>query len=426
MKVKNVKISDIKIGKRFREDLGSLISLEESIKEKGLIQPITVSEDLKLAAGGRRLAACKNLGLKTIPAVIRKITDELDSREIEMFENLHRKDMTWQEQIRLTARIHELMKEKHGEDWSQHKTANLMGRSRAAVTDAVELASAMDIIPEIEESTTADMARRKYKRVVEHAIVNEALGEAIDKNQRKALVWASDHYMVGDVFKRIGVIADEVMHFAEVDPPYGIDLKKVRKQKGEHLGTYDEIDAKDYPDFIERIAKQVYRVLYANAFCIWWHGPTWSHTVITILRDVGFKVDDIPAIWYKPGGGVTNSPNTNLARTYEPFFVCTKGSPLLRSRGHSNVFPFPTVPPAQRIHATERPMELMRDLLNVFAYPGARVIVPFLGSGNTLIACYKEGMTGFGYDLSKEHKRGFLVRVAKEFPEDFNPEEQKF
>ncbi|KKL90582.1 hypothetical protein LCGC14_1903320, partial [marine sediment metagenome] len=58
MKVKNILISDIHIGERFRKDLGSLASLKESIKEKGLIQPITVSEHLHLVAGGRRLAAC--------------------------------------------------------------------------------------------------------------------------------------------------------------------------------------------------------------------------------------------------------------------------------------------------------------------------------------------------------------------------------
>lgn len=424
MKVKNVLISDIKIGKRFRENLGSLISLTESIKEKGLIQPITVSEQLHLVAGGRRLASCLELGMDKIPAVIRKIESELDSREVELFENIHRKEMEWQEQIRLVARIHNLMKEKHGDNWTQLATSKLLGRSRSSVTDAVELSEALDVIPELEESSTADMARKKYKRVIEEIVVKEALEEAKDKNQKKAIIWASDHYIVGDVFKRIGVIADGVMHFAEVDPPYAIDLHAKRKDKGEYLKTYDEIDAKDYPAFLEEITKQVYRVLYPNAFCVWWHGPTWSDLVKKNLLAVGFKVDTIPAIWYKPGGGFTNSPNTKLARTYEPFFVCSKGEPLLRARGHSNVFPFPTVPPSQRIHATERPVELMREVLRTFVYPGARVIVPFLGSGNTLIACYKEGMIGFGYDLSKEHKRGFLVRVAKEFPDDFNPEEQ--
>ncbi|KKK96160.1 hypothetical protein LCGC14_2665550, partial [marine sediment metagenome] len=391
-----------------------------------LIQPITVSEHLHLVAGGRRLAACLELGLDKIPAVIRKIESELDHREIELFENLHRKAMEWPEEMRSVANIHNLMKEKHGDNWSQLKTSKLLGRSRSAITDAVELSQAMDVIPELEESSTADSARKKYKRVIEEVVVTEALEEAKDKNTKKALIWAAGHYIVADINKRIGTVADGVVHFAEVDPPYGIDLKKMRKDKGEYLDTYNEIDAKDYPAFIEEVAKQVYRVLYPNAFCVWWHGPTWSNMVLGTLLNIGFKVDPIPAIWYKSlGGGFTNSPNTKLARTYEPFFVCTKGEPLLRKRGHSNVFPFAGVPPSQRIHATERPVELMQEILRTFVYPGARVLVPFLGSGNTLIACYKEGMTGFGYDLSKEHKRGFLVRVAKEFPDDFNLEEQE-
>jgi len=408
MKVRDIPISDINIKDRFRTELGSLAALSESIKEKGIIQPITVDTHLNLVAGRRRIAAAELAGLTKIPAVIREVVDELDAREIELFENIHRKDMEWQEQIRLIACIHDLMKDIHGDNWSQLKTSKLLGRSRSAITDAVELSEALDVIPELEESSTADMARKKYKRVIEEVVIKEALEEAKSKNQKKTILWASDHYIVGDVNKRIGTIADGVMHFAEVDPPYGIDLKKMRKGKGEHLGTYDEIDAEAYPDFIGEVAKQIYRVLYPNAFCVWWHGPTWASMVLRVLLNVGFKVDPIPAIWYKPGGGFTNSPNTKLARSYEPFFVCTKGEPLLRSRGRSNVYAIPGVPPAQRIHATERPVELIQELLKTFAYPQARVIVPFLGSGNTLIACYKEGMSGFGYDLSKEHKKGLL------------------
>lgn len=419
MKVRDVPIADIRVGKRFRENLGSLNSLMESIQEKGLIQPITVSEKLHLVAGGRRLAACTELGIEKVPCIIRKIDSELDSRVIELFENIHRKDMEWQEQIRLTARVHDLMKEIHGENWTQKGTAKLLGRSRSAITDSVELSEALDVIPELEESGTADQARKKYKRLIEGIIVKEALAEAKEQGQEKAISWASDQFMVGDMFKRIGAIADGSMHFAEVDPPYAIDLKAVRKGKGKHLATYNEVDERHYADFIEGTAKEIFRVLDPNSFCVWWHGPTWAIVVQQILTRVGFKIDPIPAIWYKPGGGVTNSPNTKLARNYEPFFVCSKGDPILRARGRGNVFPVPGVPPTQRIHATERPVVLMQEILRTFAYPGARVIVPFLGSGNTLIACYKEGMTGYGYDLSEEHKKGFLIRIAKQFPKDF-------
>ncbi|KKK66850.1 hypothetical protein LCGC14_2959980, partial [marine sediment metagenome] len=185
MVVKDVLIASIKIGVRFRQDLGSLTSLTESIREKGLIQPITVNPELHLVAGRRRLAAAIEVGLSRIPAIIRHVENELDHREIELFENIHRKEMEWQEQIRLVAHIHHLMQEKHGSNWSQLKTSKLLGRSRSAVTDAVELSEAMNVIPELEESSTADSARKKYKRVIEEVIVTEALEEAKDKNTKR-------------------------------------------------------------------------------------------------------------------------------------------------------------------------------------------------------------------------------------------------
>ena len=57
-----MKISDIKIGKRFRKDMGDLTSLKNSIKELGLLQPIVIDENNNLIAGFRRLQACKELG----------------------------------------------------------------------------------------------------------------------------------------------------------------------------------------------------------------------------------------------------------------------------------------------------------------------------------------------------------------------------
>ena len=322
----------------------------DSIKEKGLIQPITVDESLNLIAGGRRLAACRKLGFQTIPAIIRKVEDEIDAREIELLENRERKNMTWQEDMNLTAEIHRLMQNKHGDSyWSQSSTAKLIGKSRSAVQDALELSEAMKHVPEIAEAPTADSARKTFKRLIETAVVNEAVQEVVEKEQAKNVKWASDHYVVGDVRKRIGAIADGVMNFAEVDPPYGIDLKEKRKNKGEHLDKYNEVDKKDYPNFIEFVAKQVYRVLADNSFCVWWYGPTWHDQIRDILTKVGFTIDPIPAIWYKPTGGVTNNPDEFLARQYEPFFICKKGKPLIRSRGKGNVFPFMGVPPSQRI-----------------------------------------------------------------------------
>ena len=65
-----VKISDIKIKKRVRKDLGDLEGLKDSLKLYGLLNPITINSKYELVAGERRLNAAKELGWEKINANI--------------------------------------------------------------------------------------------------------------------------------------------------------------------------------------------------------------------------------------------------------------------------------------------------------------------------------------------------------------------
>jgi site-specific DNA-methyltransferase (adenine-specific) len=152
----------------------------------------------------------------------------------------------------------------------------------------------------------------------------------------------------------------------------------------------------------------------ANSFMVWWFGPEWYSIVKETLKEAGFKVGDIPAVWIKGQAGQTASPDTMLGSSYEPFFLCRKGMPKLRQAGRSNVFNFNPVPPQDKIHPTERPIELMLEILRTCAYPGALICVPFLGSGVTLRACYKENMKGYGWDVDKMTKNRFVNAVFRD------------
>jgi site-specific DNA-methyltransferase (adenine-specific) len=230
-----------------------------------------------------------------------------------------------------------------------------------------------------------------------------------------ALNFAKSAYTVGDTLQLIQKVKAGCCHFAEVDPPYGIKLKgqRGRVQDQHTLESYNEIPAVDYKAFLELSAKGTFEALHENAFCVWWFGPTWYATVRQALIMVGFKVAEIPGIWYKGGVGQTNSPETHLANSYEMFFVARKGKPALAKRGRSNVFEFSPVPPKQKVHPTERPIELMEEILGTFTHPGARVIVPFLGSGVTLRAIYNGNLKGFGYDLAENNRNLYLERVKR-------------
>ena len=61
LSIKPTPITNIKVGTRFREELGDIESLAQSLESEGLINPITIDKDNNLLAGGRRLAAAKFL-----------------------------------------------------------------------------------------------------------------------------------------------------------------------------------------------------------------------------------------------------------------------------------------------------------------------------------------------------------------------------
>src|SRR6478672_12103752 len=90
-----IAISDIDLNMktRFRQELGDLEPLVESIKKHGLLHPIVLSEDNQLICGRRRLAAYMQLG---IPEIEVTYTSSTDLRQAEVDENNEniRKDFT--------------------------------------------------------------------------------------------------------------------------------------------------------------------------------------------------------------------------------------------------------------------------------------------------------------------------------------------
>ena len=72
-----------------------VISLAESIRQSGIIQPIAVrpnGDTYQIIAGERRWLACKTIGLKSVPVIIRAANDE-EMLELALVENLHREDL---------------------------------------------------------------------------------------------------------------------------------------------------------------------------------------------------------------------------------------------------------------------------------------------------------------------------------------------
>lgn len=112
MSAADIRIAEITIGPRIRQQPGDLQELAGSIDDIGLLQPIVVTPSLALIAGERRLRACRDiLGWETIPARVVDLDDLLVG---ERDENEVRKDFAWSERVALKRAIEARIGERQG------------------------------------------------------------------------------------------------------------------------------------------------------------------------------------------------------------------------------------------------------------------------------------------------------------------------
>ncbi len=105
-----IKIENIKIGTRIRQDNGDLSQLKRSIREVGLLSPIIVNEKCELISGFRRLEACRQLGWSEIEAkIIEMASDKIKKLDLEFHENLGRLNLNEEEQKSYCRMRYELL-----------------------------------------------------------------------------------------------------------------------------------------------------------------------------------------------------------------------------------------------------------------------------------------------------------------------------
>ena len=114
----------------------SLKELSVSIKNIGIIQPITVrkigTNNYQLISGERRLRACKEIGLRKIPAFIREAND-LDSLEMALVENIHRQDL---DAIEIAISYQRLIEEI---SLTQDELSDKIGKNRTTISNYLRL-----------------------------------------------------------------------------------------------------------------------------------------------------------------------------------------------------------------------------------------------------------------------------------------------
>lgn len=103
-----IPIEDIIVKKRVRVDLGDIDALAESLRRYGQISPILIDKKNRLIAGRRRLEAARRLGWRTLNATVVDAREELARLELEVEENIQRRDFTAEEKHLAFERLRKL------------------------------------------------------------------------------------------------------------------------------------------------------------------------------------------------------------------------------------------------------------------------------------------------------------------------------
>ena len=170
-------------------DQDSLEELAQSIKAQGVMQPIVVrlvaKNTYEIIAGERRWRASKLAGLKTIPALVRDVSDEA-AIAMALIENIQREDLN---PIEEAVALQRLQKEF---ELTQQEVANAVGKSRASVANLLRLTGLPDEVKTLLAHGDLEMghARAILGLPAEHQVeaARHVVAKALTVRQTEALV----------------------------------------------------------------------------------------------------------------------------------------------------------------------------------------------------------------------------------------------
>lgn len=230
MKINKVEPNREQPRKKFDED--ALLELSESIKQFGVLQPLLVTERddyYEIIAGERRWRAAKLAGVKEVPVIIKKLTEQ-EIMEISLIENIQREDLNPIEEAQAYKRLLTEFKLK------QDEVAERVSKSRTAVTNAMRLL--------------------KLNEKVQQMLIDEMLSTG----HARALLAIEDQEKQYEVAQRI---FDEKLSVRDTEKL----VKNIQNEKDENTSTKKQIDPQIlavYRDLEEQMKALLGTKVYIN------------------------------------------------------------------------------------------------------------------------------------------------------------------
>ena len=232
--VEILKISESKSQARTYFDPNKLEELSESIKKSGVLQPIIVqqvgNESYQLIAGERRLRASKSVGLKTIPCLVKDVSDK-DAAVLGLVENVQRSQLNTIEE----ALGYKSLKETYG--LSANEIGLLVGKSRPFIANLLRISNLSIAVQDALKNDRVSFGQARPLIVLDHNLQDRLLSEIIRTSMNSRQVEEKVSELNGK-----SSLSEEVIHAkSELENLVGskVQIKKIGKSFKVNLNFQD-------------------------------------------------------------------------------------------------------------------------------------------------------------------------------------------
>ena len=223
-------------------DEENLIDLTNSIKERGILQPIIVrtSSDnqtkYEIIAGERRWLAAQKAGLHNVPVIITE-TDDLKSLEFAIVENVQRQDLSPLEEAQGYKRLIDEF------SYDQEKVSKFIGKSRTYITNSLRLLTLPSEVIKLIESRKLTAGHAKILVGLDNAsfVANKIIENNLSVRQAENFVKIfKNKSQKSNISKDANIIALELSVINKIG--LNVDIKNNKRNKGKITFEYKDLD----------------------------------------------------------------------------------------------------------------------------------------------------------------------------------------
>jgi len=400
-------------------------ALKDDMEEHGQMEPIVLDEDDRILDGRNRYKAAVDLGWSDDD--IDFVGYEGDSPVTYVISmNLKRRHLNESQRAMVAAKAQSLYQEEASKRMKSGKaatedakgparehaarTVNVSARSVSSAAQVLKTGSDKLISAVDGGSIAVDSARLIVDRDPdEQDELVDLVASGTAKNLRQAIRMHDEALRVarakksgkksttlqvleGDALEVMPTLKKSTIALALFDPPYGIETHSTRR------GGKDYADGEEYiRELLPATFLQLKRVLKADAHGYCFAGYTWAWLVKQLLSEV-FIVQDNPIIWVKD-----NHTMCDFAQAYPNKHEYVWHFKMAQGKKRKLRACIPDVIEVARTnvttHSAEKPINLLKKLIEQSTEPGELVLDMFVGGGSTLVACAETKRSGIGIEL---------------------------